>query len=324
MTPSPWYAGLPVRHSKSSAPSENTSARGFTRPREPCACSGAMYPGVPRTLPVRVRRAPPGAACARPKSSTFVASASPPTRKTLLGLMSRWTISARARRRARRRCAWRSRASRRRRAASREARGEALSFEPLHHEVRRPLRGRAVRHVAHDVGVAELGERVGLVIEAVDRLGVELREELYGDGLARLAIRRAKDGPHAARAGEALEDEAFADDVSVLHAGKNADADRRRQAPSVPGSERRIVCAEARRLRAPLVIVRRGCAGLPFGVCLARRRAMNFPKSTFSLVAGVGLVFVAACGGAAPAPNPASGPDACTTRAAPRRTRRTR
>jgi hypothetical protein len=86
---SPRNAGVPVRHSNSTHPSENTSARASTSAC-PRACSGAMYPGVPTIAPVRVIRV--SAAChAIPKSSTFTRSMSPSTRNRFEGFRSRCT-----------------------------------------------------------------------------------------------------------------------------------------------------------------------------------------------------------------------------------------
>ncbi|AGP40426.1 hypothetical protein SCE1572_41540 [Sorangium cellulosum So0157-2] len=91
--PTPWNAARPVRHLKSTQPSANTSARASTL-RSPRACSGAMYSGVPRTVPgivscwsIRKR--------AIPKSSTITRSSRPSARSRLLGLRSRCTTPCR-------------------------------------------------------------------------------------------------------------------------------------------------------------------------------------------------------------------------------------
>ena len=135
----PRTAARPVRHSKSTQPSEKTSARA-SMSRSPRACSGAMYPGVPSSAPVRV------------SSLRFVEQARDAevedlrprrrrrsTRKRLLGLMSRWTTPAR--------CATPSASATRRsspsaasdaEAPAREALGQGLALEPLHRQVAPP------------------------------------------------------------------------------------------------------------------------------------------------------------------------------------------
>lgn len=75
-------------------------------------------------------------------------------------------------------------------------------------------------HVTDDMGMAELGEDLGLVIEAADGLGVMLAEDLDGDRLPRDLVMAAENGAHAPRAGDTLEDETTADHVSRLHGGE--------------------------------------------------------------------------------------------------------
>ncbi len=88
ITLSPSKAGLPVRHSWRMQPSAKTSARA-SRTRALPACSGAMYAGVPTTVPLRVARIDVGS-LARPKSTILACSSAPPARSTLPGLRSRW------------------------------------------------------------------------------------------------------------------------------------------------------------------------------------------------------------------------------------------
>ena len=67
MACAPSNGGRPATHSNSTQPSENTSARASVE-RSARACSGAMYCGVPSTVPVTVAdRSEPRAT---PKSST--------------------------------------------------------------------------------------------------------------------------------------------------------------------------------------------------------------------------------------------------------------
>ena len=87
---SPPNGDSPVRHSKSTAPSANTSTAGVSS-RSPRACSGAMYAGVPSTTPVLVIAAETDPRRAMPKSSSATLSTAPPRRNRLLGLRSRWT-----------------------------------------------------------------------------------------------------------------------------------------------------------------------------------------------------------------------------------------
>ncbi len=84
----PVNGGCPVRHSNSTQPSENMSARASIS-FSPRACSGAMYIGVPMMPPASVMRRGSNSRRARPKSSSFASSRRPPGRKRLLGLMSR-------------------------------------------------------------------------------------------------------------------------------------------------------------------------------------------------------------------------------------------
>ena len=67
---SPSNAGMPVKHWYSTHPRANTSARASISPLELRACSGAMYPGVPISIPVFVRWARPSRR-AIPKSRTL-------------------------------------------------------------------------------------------------------------------------------------------------------------------------------------------------------------------------------------------------------------
>ncbi len=61
--------------------------------RCPRACSGAMYEGVPTTIPVLVTSIEDQAVCTSPKSMILASSTRPPGRKMLAGLMSRCTRS---------------------------------------------------------------------------------------------------------------------------------------------------------------------------------------------------------------------------------------
>ena len=149
----------------------------------PSSCSGAMYWNVPTIAPSAVsgaatvggdrgRRAatrPAAPSRARPKSSSFA-----PARvsMTLPGLRSRWTIAARgARDRARRRSARRCAASRRAAARPRrEALGERLALEQLHHQVVGVALAADVVERA-DVRVVERRDRAGLALEARAHLG---------------------------------------------------------------------------------------------------------------------------------------------------------
>ncbi len=85
----PSNGGLPARHSNSTLPSENTSARRST-PCVPWACSGAMYAGVPTVVPEAVARRS-ASPRAMPKSITFTRSTTPPGRNRFEGLTSRCT-----------------------------------------------------------------------------------------------------------------------------------------------------------------------------------------------------------------------------------------
>ncbi len=60
-------------------------------PGFPSHCSGAMYAGVPITVPATVRVASPGpgAMCASPKSSSFTPDL---VTRMLAGFRSRWVI----------------------------------------------------------------------------------------------------------------------------------------------------------------------------------------------------------------------------------------
>jgi hypothetical protein len=70
--------------------------------------------------------------------------------------------------------------------------------------------------------MAQICERLGFLIEAVDRLSVVFGEDLNRYEIACFAIVALEDGSHAACAGEPFEDEPIANDVSLLHIRQNA------------------------------------------------------------------------------------------------------
>ena len=87
----------PVRQRNITQPSEKTSARA-SMSRSPRACSGAMKPGVPTAMPVRVNSLRAWCERAMPKSIRVTRSIAPPRRKRFDGLTSRWTMPRSCRR----------------------------------------------------------------------------------------------------------------------------------------------------------------------------------------------------------------------------------
>ena len=85
------YGPSPVAANSSVAPSENTSVAGVTG--SPRACSGAMKPGVPTTIPAIVRPWVWSRLRATPKSARHGSPRS--SNRMLAGLMSRWITPAR-------------------------------------------------------------------------------------------------------------------------------------------------------------------------------------------------------------------------------------
>ena len=85
------YGPSPVAANSRVAPSEKTSEAGETG--SPRACSGAMKPGVPTTMPATVRPWVWSRLRATPKSARHGSPRS--SNRMLAGLMSRWTMPAR-------------------------------------------------------------------------------------------------------------------------------------------------------------------------------------------------------------------------------------
>ena len=154
----------------------------------PCACSGDMNSGVPKTMPSCVSMIDPGrisrsVTLARPKSSTFGKSRRPPwlQRKMFSGLRSRWMMPSR--------CASSSAPHTWIRIGSARSTGsgpfgahhlvEVLPLQVLHHDVERAVLELAVEEHLHGVRVREVAHRPRLAAEARDQvfavgeLGVE-------------------------------------------------------------------------------------------------------------------------------------------------------
>ena len=90
MTCVPSKSRRPARHSKRTQPSAKTSTAGAIS-RRSRACSGAMYPGVPSTMPETVSGRVGTDTRAMPRSITCTSSRRPCGRNRLLGLRSRCT-----------------------------------------------------------------------------------------------------------------------------------------------------------------------------------------------------------------------------------------
>jgi hypothetical protein len=99
---------------------------------------------------------------------------------------------------------------------ARQARLERLAVEPLHRQVRAPVRD-AVRHVAHEPGMVELGEDLRLALEALDVARLAPEHDLERDLLSALPIVGAKDGAHAAGREPPFDLEPLGDEVSGPH-----------------------------------------------------------------------------------------------------------
>src|SRR5260221_534501 len=92
---SPVNGGRPVKRSNKTAPKLYTSAEAVSLPSDPFTCSGAIYPGVPKMLGVRVKRPFGSNHLPTPKSLTIVSSR--PSNKMFPGLRSRGTNGQRLR-----------------------------------------------------------------------------------------------------------------------------------------------------------------------------------------------------------------------------------
>jgi hypothetical protein len=91
---------------------------------------------------------------------------------------------------------------------ARQSMRQLLAFEPLHDEVGRAVGQDAVRDVADDAGMAQLGQHARLAREAVVGVGLGV-ERLERDRLAGVAVRGAKHHAHAAGASDVVEHEAL-------------------------------------------------------------------------------------------------------------------
>jgi hypothetical protein len=100
---------------------------------------------------------------------------------------------------------------------SRQAIAQLFALEPLHHEVGLPSRRDAMRNVTDDPGMPEAREQLGLACEAGAVQGRVALEHLDRHRLAARFVAGAVHVSHAARAGEAFDLEAFADDLARLH-----------------------------------------------------------------------------------------------------------
>jgi hypothetical protein len=80
--------------------------------------------------------------------------------------------------------------------------GEIFPLEPVDRDIGSPLRACAVRDVAHDVGVVDLGEQPHLAREAIERVAVVARREhLDRDGSPGRVVVRPEDIARGALAG---------------------------------------------------------------------------------------------------------------------------
>jgi hypothetical protein len=86
---------------------------------------------------------------------------------------------------------------------------QVLALEPLHRQVVLAERRRAVRDVAYDRGVAELGQHLRLLAEAVGLFGAAPVEDLERHQRAGLPVERTVDRRRSARAHLALQLEAI-------------------------------------------------------------------------------------------------------------------
>ena len=197
---SPENGGLPATISYNTMPSEYRSLRGSGC--APWACSGEKYVAVPITEPTWVRLFSLGAFIARamPKSATFTWPLAP--MRMLAGLMSRCTTPLRV--------------------GDAERGGDLVGDLGRLHRVDVPVGPqdvgqRAALHVLHrhevgvgvlapvvdgdDVGVGQVGRRLGLAAEPLDevRVGGELGEQhLDGDQTVEQQVARQEDVGHAA------------------------------------------------------------------------------------------------------------------------------
>ena len=112
--------------------------------------------------------------------------------------------------------------------SAREPRREVLAVEPLHGEPGSSIRRSAVRDVPHDRRVIERGDEARLPLEAGDVTRRERVQQLERHHCAApLTVARAQDRPHAARARDALDLEAPADDAARCHHAAQCSSDRR-------------------------------------------------------------------------------------------------
>ncbi len=213
---------MPVSNSASTTPSEYTSVRASAT--SPAACSGARYPGVPRTAPGSVS----GSALAdfeMPKSVTLMSPDAVTSR--LVGFTSRCTTPCA--------CACSSAPAicapigrdlaRRKRATNLEDVAEALALDQLHHEVR-TVRVFAPVVDRHDVRVVEARGRACLVAEALARPFGRCRRHLHRDPSIEQHVARGEDLAHAADSQQLLEPVAAAEYVSYRGHPSNIPTER--------------------------------------------------------------------------------------------------
>ena len=98
-----------------------------------------------------------------------------------------------------------------------QARLEALSFEPLHHEVALAAVDLTVGDEAHDAVVIEARDELRLADEAGGVARIAAVEQLQRDGAAGVLIEGAPHRAHPAGAGERLDAESSADKISAAH-----------------------------------------------------------------------------------------------------------
>ena len=100
---------------------------------------------------------------------------------------------------------------------ARQAMGEILSFEPLHHQVALPRGGHAVRPVPDQARVDQLGEELRLALEPPVPREVALEEHLHGDRLRRGQVLGIEDRAHPAQPRDVIELETSSYDVAGDH-----------------------------------------------------------------------------------------------------------
>jgi hypothetical protein len=98
-----------------------------------------------------------------------------------------------------------------------EVLGQGLALQPLHHQVGRIAAHDAVRDVADDPRMPDLGQHARLLEEAIARPGIAIAQHLDGNGLAGLEIAGAEDATHAAGGDLQLDLEAMVDGVTSAH-----------------------------------------------------------------------------------------------------------